>query len=154
MSNYEPEDLYVVVKWSNLTNFVKRQVVEFLEKAGIRAVDCVVVEGSWPIYDETWENVQRMYTKKPSIKTELAELSSALEDAERTVEFLQHPVAWSLQWPEDVNSGNLHLPTTFRTEETALKYQGKSKHLAGMKVVPLYAKLPSLKRVSNSVKEG
>lgn len=53
---------------------------DFIDSWQIDRVNCVVVEAHWPIYDETWENVQRQAEGMPTQKQEIETLRS--ENAE------------------------------------------------------------------------
>ncbi len=42
-------------------------------------IEYVVVKRNWPIYEETWENIERMCLGKKSIGDELSELKEAIK---------------------------------------------------------------------------
>lgn len=51
------------------------------------------------------------------------------------------PVAWSLQWPDDVSEGVVNAATTFISESEAQNYASRTR--ARVKVVPLYTHPPA-----------
>lgn len=71
MSDFEREhDRYIVIKTKDLGEYDYNTLQDWLEENEIRARECVVVESDWPIYEETWENVQRMAEGRQSIRQE------------------------------------------------------------------------------------
>lgn len=70
MSEFKREERYIVVKIKDLSTTQMNQLVSALDQNGIDTTECAVVEHDWPIYDETWENVQRLAEGRPSIRDE------------------------------------------------------------------------------------
>jgi hypothetical protein len=70
---------YEVIKCSDLSPDELDLLREFIEENEIRTREAVVIEFHWPIYEETWENVQRLAEGRPSIGQERDGLASHLE---------------------------------------------------------------------------
>ncbi|GAB2798855.1 hypothetical protein GCM10027040_27190 [Halomonas shantousis] len=73
MADFKREHRYWAVKRKHLTPDQDERVRQFLSQLrdeGVPDVECVAVESDWPIYEETWENVQRLAEGKPSIRDE------------------------------------------------------------------------------------
>lgn len=51
---------------------------------------------------------------------------------------VSEPVAWSLQWPDNVIDGSVNYKTTFESESAAKKYINDSNHSHYIKAVPLF----------------
>lgn len=107
MSNFKREERYIVVKLIDLLESGKqeRDLRCFLGGKAIPTRACVVVEPDWPIYEETWENVQRLAEGRPSIRDEwdaLARQCDALEKrlevAERNNNSLARLVFQAMEW--------------------------------------------------------
>lgn len=84
MSKFKREERYLVVK---LKNFNPWQRDNLKENFGRDAVKAVVVEFDWPIYEETWENIQRLAEGRETFGSEIiglrAELAALKEENER-----------------------------------------------------------------------
>ena len=84
MSYFHQEERYVVIKLKNYQADIPEEyqaahIRNLKDSARDALVECVVVESDWPIYEETWENVQRVVEGQVSIKTELAALKEENE---------------------------------------------------------------------------
>ena len=78
MSKFKREhDRYLVIKVKGCHPLWVEQVRSDLSARGADLVECVVVESDWPIYQETWDNVQRMAEGRRSIGEELAKAEQA-----------------------------------------------------------------------------
>ncbi len=77
MSEFKQEHRYWVVKRKGLTPEQDEQCRQLCGRLRYEGVvpetEAVVVEADWPIYEETWENVQRVSEGRLSIKDELVE---------------------------------------------------------------------------------
>lgn len=79
MTDFKREERYIVIKLKDLD---EGQVDDLRGNlVGIRTRECVVVEAGWPIYEETWENVQRLAEGRPSIGEERDALEAHVEAA-------------------------------------------------------------------------
>ncbi|NWO10208.1 hypothetical protein HLV40_07330 [Chromohalobacter salexigens] len=72
MSDFQREERYVVFKIADLTHDQRVALSKARIVHTIPTRECVVVEHDWPIYEETWENVQRLAEGRESIGAELA----------------------------------------------------------------------------------
>lgn len=80
MSNFEHEERYIVVKLKDIDGPAELSLRDYLAHIGIPTHECVVVEPDWPVYEETWENVQRLAEGKPSIRQERDALAAHVEE--------------------------------------------------------------------------
>lgn len=71
MSNFTREERYIVVKIKDMSLIQRNALFDARMAHSIPTRECVVVERDWPIYEETWENVQRLVEGRPSIQEEL-----------------------------------------------------------------------------------
>ncbi|MCE8025831.1 hypothetical protein [Billgrantia aerodenitrificans] len=85
MAEFQREHRYWVVKRKHLTPELDEELRLWLEQIGHPPMECVCVESGWPIYEETWENVQRMAGGRPSIGQERDALETRLRHREGLV---------------------------------------------------------------------
>lgn len=78
MSDFEREERYIVIKRKHLSPDEEILLRQLLLVQSTPTIECVVVEHDWPIYEETWDNVQRLAEGHQSIKEELSSLSQAV----------------------------------------------------------------------------
>ncbi|MCG7598371.1 hypothetical protein MHM84_01065 [Halomonas sp. McH1-25] len=92
MSEFQREERYIVVKISDIppgeTPWLRRK----LQAAQIPTRECVVVEADWPIYEKTWDAVQRMAERKPQLAEELYAL---LDEFPGFTASLHEKAAWA-----------------------------------------------------------
>lgn len=82
MAEFEREDRYIVIKVRDQEDGNSAHEIEdFLRSQGIAicANDCVVVEKDWPIYEQTWDAVQRLAEGRPQRVEELEIERNALK---------------------------------------------------------------------------
>jgi hypothetical protein len=62
---FKREDRYIVVKRSNISDQVERELLLWLKEAGIQQVPrAVVVEGDWPEYEPVWAMIEARCGKR------------------------------------------------------------------------------------------
>lgn len=82
MSEFKRENRYIVLKISRLHVEELLSLKDFIDSYQLTTEDCAVVEHDWPIYDETWENIQRLAEGRPSVREELqAQLEAATNES-------------------------------------------------------------------------
>lgn len=64
MSNFQREELYIVLKLSDLTEDEYNHIEDYIEKCMIERRECVVVESDWPIYEQVWDMIEVMERNK------------------------------------------------------------------------------------------
>lgn len=82
MAEFQREHRYWAIKRKHLTpeqDEACRQFFAWLHNEGAPECECVCVESDWPIYEETWENVQRLVEGGPSIGQERDALAAQLD---------------------------------------------------------------------------
>ena len=91
MTEFKLEERYIVIKRKHLDLSTEGRLRGVLYDLDISTVECVVVEEDWhPIYQETWENVQRFAEDKPSIGEERDSLQSKLSEATTRIERMEN----------------------------------------------------------------
>ena len=72
------ENRYIVYKIKNLDP-AERVIVDRVFTCPRE--ECVVVASDWPIYEEVWEQVERLVEKRPSLKEEINTLKTKILNA-------------------------------------------------------------------------
>lgn len=100
MKDFKRENRFIVIKRKHLSAVQEKEISFYLFAESIPITESVVVESDWPIYEETWENVQRIAEGRPSIKQALAQGGTGKLGHPETVESIiqdrdgfQHRVA-------------------------------------------------------------
>lgn len=76
MSEFKRENRYLVIKWRDAVSALGTRelealqgladaVSEYRKEAGKPALECVVVESDWSIYDRVWQLVEDLAAPKP-----------------------------------------------------------------------------------------
>lgn len=82
MSKFKREGRYIVLKAARMDNDELSALENFIDSYQLPTEQCVVVEHDWPIYEETWDNVQRLAEGRPSVREELqAQLEAATNES-------------------------------------------------------------------------
>lgn len=79
MSNFKREERYIVVKLARIDAETEGALREHLDSWQIPTEECVVVEHDWPIYEQTWDAVQRLAEGRPQEEDELRYLYKLVE---------------------------------------------------------------------------
>lgn len=85
MKEFKREERYIVVKLSDLhgNRYTHQTLLHRVRDGSIPTRECVVVEAHWPIYEQTWDAVQRLAEGRPQRIAELeAELDQLREQNE------------------------------------------------------------------------
>lgn len=122
---FEREDRYIVVKKAKLTKQEIFQLESFIEHVLRSDVeDAVVVEKGWPIYEETWDNVERVATGMPShaqVNERLREENNALimrlDEAQKTIKTLRAATPGLAEY--DKEKSTFQIPTPSEAERVA-----------------------------------
>jgi hypothetical protein len=81
MASFKREDRYLVIKLKGLTDAQMVNIGATLKDCEVETVECVVVEHDWPIYEQTWDAVQRLAEGRPQrvdeLEAEIERLRSA-----------------------------------------------------------------------------
>lgn len=82
MSEFKREDRYLVLKMSDIKNYLTKQDQDALsridckigkcrEADGKPSLECAVVEQDWPEYEPTWQAIEARMTGKPTAEAQL-----------------------------------------------------------------------------------
>jgi len=107
MSKFKQENRYVVLKTTDidgtLTSYEKNTLkaiclhIEARRKhAGKSVLECVVVESDWPIYEQTWDEVQRLVEGRASKTEDQQKEIAALKNDVDMLPKKRHPSLKSL----------------------------------------------------------
>ncbi|MBZ5486951.1 hypothetical protein HW452_05365 [Halomonas aquamarina] len=80
MSEFKRENRYLVLKYSDLRPEELEALRAFIETNDLRSRKAVVIEHDWPIYEQTWDAVQRLAEGRVQ---ELDELRANAQERER-----------------------------------------------------------------------
>lgn len=64
MSDFKREERYIVIKLKHLDDVEIHNLRSYLENGVIDTAECVVVEKSFPIYEQVWEMIEEMEGSK------------------------------------------------------------------------------------------
>ena len=81
MSEFKREERYIVIK----RKYLDEAKIAYLNGLlrfylNVESEECVVVEADWPIYGETWENIERLTKSLPSLKQECEAIGALLKE--------------------------------------------------------------------------
>lgn len=68
---HSPEELHMIIKRSALKRIHERTIRGYLDHHQIPFIEAVAVEADWPIYEQTWDSIERMMTGRPQRIEEL-----------------------------------------------------------------------------------
>lgn len=78
MAEFKREERYVVVKLKDIDDETQQELRDWLKSWQVPTCECVVVESDWPIYEQTWDAVQRLAEGRPQRAEELEAERDAL----------------------------------------------------------------------------